>query len=99
MLAERIGTEQGKHRSGPAPALGRRTGFAPGGGRIIRGLLRHGLTTAIVARTTAPQGPLFRAQSRKSVGPYVRASTICCRCSYARILSACNSLRSSSWIA
>ena len=59
MLAERIGTEQGKHRSGPAPGLGRGTGFAPGGGRIIRGLLRHGLTTAIVARTTAPQGPLF----------------------------------------
>jgi hypothetical protein len=25
---------------------------------------------AIVARRTAPQGPLFRAQSRKSVGPY-----------------------------
>ena len=29
MLAERIWTEQGKHRSGPAPALGRGTGFAP----------------------------------------------------------------------
>ena len=29
MLAERIGTEQGKHRSGPAPGLGRGTGFAP----------------------------------------------------------------------
>ena len=33
-------------------------------------LLDRLIMRALVARRTAPQGPLFRAQSRKSVGPY-----------------------------